>query len=515
MSRLLFKKITKNTSMISLGISVSMFLGFIRDVLIAFFFGTSAVLEAFIIAFKLPNLFRSIFGEGFSDSVATPVLSEYQGQRQKIFDTGSNLLSLSVIILPFATLAGILFAKPLVIVIAPGFLAEPDKFAMAVSFARITFLYLFFIGLSVNSFSMLYALKKFFVPSITPAFLNVSFIMGLLFFSRFFENYILTICVLSGGILQVIFPFIFLKREGFVFRFRLRNIFKDKVLRRMIKLFPPRILSSIVYQLSVIIDTVFASFTHIVGEGALAALWFANRYIHIPLALFVHAVCRVAIVDLSYYHSQGNFKDFKKLFVFSFQNIIFFIVPISIIYMFLPEGIIDVALTRGDFDLNSLKITSSVLFFYSFGLFFFCGIKLLVNVFYSLKDTVIPAKATAISLAVNVILSALLMFPLKIGGVALGSSLAAMVNFFILYVMLIKKIGKIDWQDTKSQFLKVLFLSLAIGIFSHSLWVSLSFGKYIKALIVTGGSSAIFVVIGYILGLRQIRYLKTWVSRKK
>ncbi|MBN3039786.1 MAG: oligosaccharide flippase family protein, partial [Candidatus Omnitrophica bacterium] len=222
----MLKKITKNTSIVSLGTGISMLLGLVRDVLVAQFFGTTALLESFIVAFRLPNLFRSIFGEGFADSVATPVLSELNDNKKKLFETGNNLLSLCSVVLLFFTLLGVFFAKYLVMILAPGFVESAQKFSQTVSFARITFLYLFFIGLSVNSFALLYSLKRFFIPSITPAFLNVSFVIGLLFFSKFFENYILVVCVLSGGILQVILPFYALRKQGFQFKLNLKTFFK-------------------------------------------------------------------------------------------------------------------------------------------------------------------------------------------------------------------------------------------------------------------------------------------------
>jgi putative peptidoglycan lipid II flippase len=513
----MLKRVTKNTSIVSFGTGISMFLGLLRDIMIAHFFGTSALLEAFIVSFRIPNLFRSIFGEGFSDSVATPILSEHRDNKKEILSVGSNLLVLSLFVLAIFTVIGILCARFFVIILAPGFLNDPYKLAMAVSFTRITFLYLIFIGLSVNSFSILYALKKFFIPAITPAFLNVSFIVGLLFFNRFFQEYVLAVCVIGGGILQLVFPFFALKKEGFTLKFSVRNIIRDKTLARMLKLFPARIVSSIVYQLSVIIDTVLASFSHIVGSGAMAALWYANRYVHLPLALFIHPLCRVAIVDLSYQHSRNNMEDFKKLFVFSFQNIIFFIVPIMLTYMAFSDVIIDIVLKRGDFDAYSAAMTASILFFYSFGLFFFCGIKLLVNAFYAIKDTSTPAKITSICLGVNIIMSVILMFPLKIGGVALGSSIAAMINFFMLYRMLIKKIGRIDWQDTLSQFIKVVILSFIVVFLGRLLWSVLDMNKYLKAVSIVSVSASFFIVVGYIVGLKQLYHLRQgilkWMSR--
>ena len=245
----MLKKVTKNISLISLGTGISMFLGFLRDILVANFFGTSVLLEAFVVSFRIPNLFRSILGEGFSDSVATPVLSEYQNDQQKLFKAGNHMLLFSGIALVVFTLLGIVFAKFFVTLLAPGFLNDPYKFFLTVSYSRITFLYLFFIGLSVNSFAILYSLKRFFIPAVTPALLNVVFIIGLLFFVKDFKNYILIICVVGGGVLQLLVPFLVLKKAGFIFEFKPTQIFRDSSLIRMLKLMPARIVSSIVYQL--------------------------------------------------------------------------------------------------------------------------------------------------------------------------------------------------------------------------------------------------------------------------
>ncbi len=514
-NKISFKKVIKNTYILGAGTLTSRILGFIRDILVANFFGTSGIFEAFIVSFRLPNIFRSVFAEGFSDSVATPVLSEHQADKNKIFEIGNYLLSFFVIVLFVFTILGIVFAKYLVVLIAPGFITDSFKFSLAVSFTRITFIYLFLIGLSANIISILYSLKKFFVPAINPVFLNISFIIGIAFFSQHFKGYVLVACVLMAGIVQLIFPFIFLKREGFNLKFNFFKSLREKEVIRMLKLFIPRIWSSIIYHLSVFVDTIFSSLVSIVGQGALASVYYANRLIQFPFALIALSISRVAIVDLSSYHRQGNMDDFKKLFVFSFQNIVFFIIPLACIFIFNSQDIIDVIFTRGKFGIDSLKMTASVLFFYSFGLFFFCGIKLLVNSFYALKDTALPAKTAAISLVINVILSAILMFPLKIGGVALGSSLAAAFNFSFLYYYFLRRVGKIDWQDTRLQFLKVLALSIAMGIIARLLLGSLSFNKYLNSSITLVSLLLIFITGGYILGLKQINFLRRWVSERK
>ncbi|MBP7088390.1 MAG: murein biosynthesis integral membrane protein MurJ [Candidatus Omnitrophica bacterium] len=511
----MLKKVTKNISLVSFGTGISMFLGFIRDILVANFFGTSALLEAFVVSFRIPNLFRSILGEGFSDSVATPILSEHQDDRKRLFKAGSHMLLFSGITLLALTLLGMIFTRFFVTLLAPGFLKDPYKFSLTVSYSRITFLYLFFIGLSVNSFAILYSLKKFFIPAVTPALLNIVFIIGLLFFVKAFKSYILIICVVGGGVLQLLVPFLVLKKSGFIFEFKPKQIFKDNSLIRMLKLMPARVVSGIVYQLSVVIDTALASFSQIVGNGAVAALFFANPYIHLPMAMFIHSISRVAVVDLSFYQKENNFTDFRKLFVFSFQNVIFFIVPITMLYLFLSGPIIEVILYRGGFDRSSWQMTSMVLFFYSLGLFFFCGIKFLVNCFYALKDTKTPAKVTLASLLLNIFLSVCLMYPLKVGGIALGSSLAAVFNFFFLFYFFNRRIGKMDWQDTKSQLIKIILLSFIAAGISRLLWDSLSFNKYLKMAIALSSAGMIFLGGGYMSGIKQVAYLKKWIFAKR
>ncbi len=513
----MLKKVIKNTSLISLGTLTSRLLGFIRDILIAKVFGTSDILEAFLVAFRLPNIFRSVFAEGFTDSVATPIFSEYHNDKEKLFEIANRLLCILFAALSFFTLLGVIFSKYLVMAFAPGYVSNIYKFSLAVSFTRITFFYLLLIAISSSIVSVLYALKKFFVPAFNPVFLNITFIPGVLFFSQSLKNYILVICVIVAGILEVLFPFAALKREGFRLQVfakgksvvkNFQDALNDTVIRKMLKLFLPRVWSSVIYHLNVFLDTILASFTSIVGSGALAGLYYANRLIQFPFALIALAIAPVVIVDLSSYHKEGKLDDFKKLLIFSFQNIIFFIIPISFVFISIPEGIIDVLFKRGEFSALSLQTTSSILFFYSFGLFFFCAIKLLVTSFYALKDTVTPARTATISLIVNGISSVILMFPLKIGGVALGTALAAMVNFLLLYRALAKKIGKIDWGNTKVQLYKAMVLGLVLGGISRFLWFGLTYNKYLKMLIIGGVCFSVFIIGGIVFNFEQIRYIK-------
>ncbi|MFA6282167.1 MAG: lipid II flippase MurJ, partial [Candidatus Omnitrophota bacterium] len=329
--------------------------------------------------------------------------------------------------------------------------------------------------------------------------------------SSYFKNYILVVCVLVAGVLELLFPLFALKREGFHFGFKIKEALLDPVLKRMLKLFVPRIWASVVYQLNVFVDTIYASFSQITGAGALAAINYSTRLIQLPFALIVLSITPVVVVDFSKYYKEGNMEDFKKLLVFSFQNIIFFVVPITIMFLFLPKAIVDVLFKRGEFNVSSLEITSSAFFYYSFGVLFMCANRLMVTSFYALKDTRTPAKTATVGLIINIMLNTILMFPLKIGGVALATSISSAITFILLYRYLIKRIGKIQWADTKEQTIKVFLISILAGAIASLLWSNMPYNKYIKALTILSVSTTMFISLGLAFGLKQLHYVKRWI----
>ncbi len=511
----MFKKIVKNTGILSGGTFVSRILGVVRDIFIAGYFGTSSIVEAFIVAFRLPNILRSLLGEGFSDAVATPVFSEYRKDIKRLADLGTKLFSLFTFLLLGVVILGIVLAKPLVVVVAPGFLKDVSKLSLATRFTRITFLYLFFMGLVSVMSSLAYALKRFFLPAFLPCVFNICIILGLIFFRKYTQDYILVISVVIAGFLQFFISYIYIRLIAKIkLGFKVKGIIKDLEIKRMFRLFIPRIWSSIVYHLNVFVDTIFSSLSWIVGTGALAGIYYSNRIIQFPLALVGVSISRVAIVDFSFYHRENNLEDFKRLFVFSLENIIFFIIPISIFLIMGGRQLLEVLFMRGEFDVNSLSITHLVLFFYSFGLFFFCGIKLLVNSFYALKDTLTPAKTATLSLILNAILNALLMFPLKVGGIALASTIAAGFNFFLLHKILSRRIGKIPYEYIFPQVGKLIFLGVMIGITFRLMWFLLEYNKYIKLFLGISACGILFVSLGSILRVKQIVYVKKWLKER-
>jgi putative peptidoglycan lipid II flippase len=506
----MYKKIIKNTTLIGSGTILSRILGFIRDILQAKFFGTSPSLEAFLVAFRLPNIFRSIFAEGFNDSVVTPTLSGRQ--KEEIFTLGNHLVSLIMVVLTVFTAAGIIFSRYLVMLVAPGFMVDYAKFETAIAFTRITFIYLLFIGLASIVNSMLYTLKRFFVPALNPVFLNLSFIIGIGLFYKFYWT--LVICVLAGGLLEIVFPWQVLRQQGFIFRFNWLAAVNDPTLKKMLKMFLPRVWAGIVYQLSVFIDTIFASFAWIVGSGAVAGLYYATRIIQFPFALVALSIAPVITVDMAAFYKQEDINGFKKVLVFALQNAAFFVIPLVSVMLFIPELIIDVLFRRGEFSYQSMVMTASILFYYSLGLLFSCWVRILTSAFYALSDTSVPAKTATIALLSNIVFNTILMYPLKIGGIALATSISALINFIMLYSALIRKIGPIGWKRDIGQLTNIFAISLIIGIISRLGYNRLSGNKYFCLIIILFVDTLIFFIAGYLLKLPQINYLLKKIFKK-
>ncbi len=507
-----FKKIIKNTFIISSGTLVSRILGFFRDVLIARFFGTSFLIEAFLVAFRLPNIFRSLLGEGAVDSVVIPVISEY---KDKNFSrVAGSLFITSFVLLLGVVVLGITFAKFIVILTAPGFLLQPEKFELTERLTKIVFSYLLFIGLSANLGGILYTKGNFFVPSFSPLILNLTVILGILSLSFFKEEpvYVLSYFVILAGILQFLWNFLASKKY-ISLTLNIKKAFLDKAIIRMGKLSLPRIWSVAVYHINVFLDTFLASFSQIVGQGAVAAIYYSNRLIQFPLALFSLSISRAVLPGLASLSAEDRLQDFKSALSFSFKNLSLFMIPFSVFFLFFSSPLVEIIFKRGAFDTYSVVITSSTLFFYSVGLFFFASSRLLISAFYSLKDTKTPAKISTFTLLINFILSIILMRPLKVGGLALASSISAGGGFLLLFWSLQKKVGTIGGIGLPiAKLLGVSLISVGLSKFCFIFMDINPLAKILLSLIIAVFS---FLILSYILKIEPLIKILRWVSEKR
>ena len=509
------RTILKSTSIVSLGILLSRILGFLRDVVIARLFGVYLYAQAFVIAFRIPNLFRDFVGEGATNAVFVPVFSEYtiKHRKEEFWELANVILNLLLVILAGITLLGIIFSPLLVRLIAPGFSADPQKLATTIALNRLIFPYILLISLAAYAMAILNSLQHFAVPAFAPCLLNISIIFFALLFGEGIKG--LASGVLIGGVLQLAVQIPVLYKKGFRWKFTPR--FDHPAARTIGKLMLPRVFSSCIYQLNNFIDSIFGSLAWIVGEGGVAILYFAYRLILFPLGIFATALAQTILPTFSVQALEDNHEKLKATLSFGLRSVFFVMLPSSVGFMVLSYPIIFTLFAGKKFDLYATKMTAQVLFYYSIGLSSYGAIKILQSCFFSLKDTVTPTKVAALGLVVNIILNSLLMFPLKIGGLALATSISGINTCLILFFILKKRLHPFNAQEIFASFLRILLASLAMGLVCYFLSQQkiILFNKYLGLglLIVTGLFS--YLIFCLIFRVSELRDLLCWMMQKR
>lgn len=514
------KRITKAASIIGMGTLLSRIFGFLRDVVIAHFFGAGWTADAFFVAFRIPNLWRRLVGEGSLTISFIPVYTEYLTRRseKEVRELTHIAFTLSAMALLLITLAGIFFSPYLIRIIAPGFIKIPEKFDLTVHLNQIIFPYLFFMGLFALSMGILNSYRHFFAPAFAPIFLNLSIIVSVLLFYSVFRKPVMTLAigVLAGGIFQFLFQLPFLMKKGVDFRFNFN--YRHPAIKRIGSLMVPGLIGTAVYQLNVFIDTIFASF---LPSGSVSYLFFADRLLEFPLGLFAIAIGMASLPSLSALASQGKGEEFKETLSFAFRLTSFISIPAMVGLIALRRPIIHVLFERGLFDHFATEMTAKALLFYSLGLWAIAGVRTLVPAFYSLQDSWTPLKIALICLGANVVFNAALIIPLKHAGLALATSLSSTLNLILLSRKLSYKLGGIEFKKTFKSLFKILFSSLPIGFISYGIC---SFADWTikgnlvqKVLLLAGGIGLGMVVYGVIsLTLRneEISFLTKWVRKR-
>lgn len=484
--------------------------------LVAKLLGTGFKADAFFVASKIPNLFRDLVGEGAMNAAIVPVLAEYKEKEdtKAFWEFANTLLALALIVLSVITILGIIAAPVIVRLMAPGFIADPEKLDLTIKLTKFMFPYLIFIGLTAYSMGILFTFRSFAVPAFSPCLLNVAMIAAALIYSRTMQDPVLGLAVgvLIGGVLQLAAQWIPLVKKGMRWS-------KPKTLRhpgaiKIGKLLIPRMLGSGVYQISVLIDTFCASLSSIVGQGGISAIYYANRIIQCPMGIFSVALASAVLPTLSGHFHRNEVDSLKRTIIFSLENIFFVMCPTIVALILLAEPIIRVFFQRGEFGLYSTMITSSALSYYALGLFSFGGIKILVSAFYAIQDTKTPALVAAGCLLVNTALNFILMFPLKVGGIALASSIAGTVDFLVLFYILDKRLGGFD-ADLFRYFFKVFTAAVISGIIMFWMGKNLNFMPEAVKLAVIGLLwIGLYEFVCLALHVPQARKIWDWIQRK-
>jgi len=498
--------VARAASIISLATLASRILGFIRDVIIARLFGVYLIAQAFVIAFRIPNLFRDLVGEGASNAAIVPVLSEYRLKHssKEFWELVNILLNLLVVILSAITILGIIFSPLIVRLIAPGFIGEAGKLQATINLNRIIFPYILLIGLAVYAMAVLNSLKSFAVSAFAPCFLNIAIIVCALLFGEGITG--LASGVLLGGILQLAVQVPLLYKKGL--RPKVILCFKHPAVVQIKKLMLPRLASSGIYQLNNFVDSIFGSLVAVVGDGGVAVLYFAYRLIQFPIGIFSNAIAQAILPTFSTQVLEENQENLKNTLSWGLRIVFSVMLPISALFMVLAGPLVSTLFGGGKFDFNSARLTSNALFFYSIGLTAYGGSKILQSCFFAIKDTVTPAKIAGLALLMNIVFNALLMFPLKIGGLALATSISGIISFLFLFFILSKRLSGFGEHKILNSFLRILAATLCMTAVCFLVNRALNFGWALFC------SALAYIFFCFIFGVVELMQLVHWLGNK-
>jgi putative peptidoglycan lipid II flippase len=497
-------QVAKSAGLIGFATLLSRFLGFFRDIVIARLFGVYIYAQAFVIAFRIPNLFRDFVGEGATNAAFVPVFSEYKLKRTKeeFWELANVVLNMLLVVLMGITILGIIFSPFIVRIIAPGFLVSAEKFALTVKLNRIIFPYILLISLAAYCTALLNSLKHFAIPAFAPCLLNISIIIFALLFGEGVKG--LALGVLVGGVLQLAVQIPVLYKKGF--RLKIPKTFNNPGAKDIGRLMVPRLLSSCIYQVNNFVDSIFGSLFWIVGEGGVAGLYFSYRLIQFPLGVFSNAISQAILPTFSRQAVTDENDKLKQVLSFGLRAVFFVIIPAGVFFMVSGKFLITTLFAGGKFDDYSVMLTASALFFYSIGLGAYGANKILQSCFFSLKDTVTPTKISGIALVLNIILSFIFMFPLKIGGIALATSISGIIAFFILVYALKKKIGDFGIKGIFFSFSRVLLASMGMGIVCY-FSSQMAANKFLNLAVVIVSGFASYIVFCFIFRVSEMRQL--------
>lgn len=472
MSASVTSRIARSTSVLVLAIGLSRVLGFVRDLLMARLFGTLAASQAFVVAFRLPNLLRDLVAEGAVTSAFVPVLSAYRakGDTEEFWRLSQALLVRLTLVLCVIGIAGSWGAPLIVHLIAPGFAADPEKFALTVRLTRLLFPFIILVGLWAYFMGLLNSLRHFAMPALGPAILNLSMIVACLWVVPHVSPGVmgLAAAVLVGGVIQLAVQLPVAHRLGFRWRLRWTHAGSS----RITALLGPRVVGSAVYQTSVLVHTALASLSAVVGEGAVAALYFANRLVQLPLALFGTASAQASLPSLSEQAAHNDLKGFHATLLSVIRMVGFVILPASLGLMVLAFPIVGGLFERGAFDHRATVMTAQALICYCPGLLAYSMSKVLTGAFYALHDTATPVRLAAEALVLNLLASLALMWPLHVAGLALAAAITNSANAYRLIRCLERRLAAPLLSPILGPLGRMLAASLVMAAGCQLIWTA-------------------------------------------
>jgi putative peptidoglycan lipid II flippase len=489
-------RLARSAGIFGLATITSRILGLVREQVLAFFFGAGDVTDAFNIATRIPNLVRDLFAEGAMSAAFVPTFTRQLTLhgRERAWHLASSVINALLLVTGVLVLVGIIFAEPIVRLFAADFSEVPGKLELTVYLTRIIFPFLTLVAVAAALMGMLNSLGHFFVPALSPAMFNVATIVMSLALIPIapqlgvMEITIVAIAVLVGGIGQIVIQWPPLRREGF--RYKAVLDFRDEGLHRVLLLMGPGTIGMAATQINVFVNTVLAT-----GEGTGAVSWlgFAFRLMYLPIGLFGVSIATAATPAISRMVAEQDFGRIRSTLANALGLMLFLNIPATVGLMILAEPIVAVIFQHGEFTAADTVATARALQLYAIGLVGYSIVRIISPTFYALQRSRIPVMVSAASVVVNVGLNLSLVRVMGYRGLALGTSITALVNASVQLWLLRREINGLEGARIASSTSRTIAAAAIMG--------AVTWGTHIGLLhAVPGGSfvlqaSRLFVTI--------------------
>lgn len=464
-------KIAKSAGAVSVAVMCSRVLGLVREQIFAGLFGAGFAYDAFVVAFRIPNLLRDLFGEGALSAAFVTVFSEYDTNRgpEETWKLAGTVLTFFAIFLSILTLVGIYFAEPIVHLLAPDFSLIAGKMELTILLTRVMFPFLLFVALAAVVMGMLNTKGKFFVPAMSSAFFNLGSIIGGVSLAFLFPKFNLPAIAgmawgtLVGGLMQLLIQLPALGKVGFVFKpcFKLN----DPGLKRILFLMLPATIGLSATQINIFINTNFASSCM---QGSVSWLNYSFRMVQLPIGVFGVALSIATLPVLARCAAKQDMKGLRQAFTSSLLMVFSLTIPATAGLVLLADPIIRLIFEHGAFSAVDTTQTAAALTYYAYGLFAYAAVKIMVPVFYALNDTKYPVIGSFIAVAANILIISLTINQFQHKAIALSTSCVMILNFFFLGSVLYKKLHGYSLQHIGLGLAKIL---LSTGVMATALFL--------------------------------------------
>jgi putative peptidoglycan lipid II flippase len=518
-------KIKKSSTVASVGkvsaaTAISRIGGLAREQVQAYLFGASMATDAFVAAFRIPNLLRDLFAEGALSAAFVPVFKErmVNESEQAALELANTVITAIMIVVGGVVLLGIVATPVIVFVSANGFAGDPQQFGMTVDMTRIMWVFLLLVSLSALFMGMLNSFGRFGIPALSPTLFNLGIIGSAVLMYHWFEVpvYAMAVGVVIGGLGQLVILLPQLRRIGFHFRWRFN--FLDENFRKVMKLLAPMVIGLSASRVNILLSTLLASY---LAEGSISYLNYSFRLMHFPLGTFAVALGTVSLPNASELAAKGEMNRLRDAFHEAINLNMFLIVPSAAYLALMGHDLVDVVYHWGKFSDADTTNTAIALLHYSYGLIGFAAVRVTVPIYYALKDSSLPMRFSIISVVVNIALYYPLMKMFSFAGLAAATSIAGLVNFGLLLAYLPRKQVQPAYGRLLLGFVRVALAGLAAFYLASMLPIAVpsswseTAGRLWQFGIRTAAGTILYLVFCAVLRVEEMRLVLNKLIRHK